>query len=391
MSPRACALAAFAVLQVGLQGAYAEAAPRNAHLDQSGDYGFVGTPAGPGQAPACLYQHVPATAAPSTPLANAVPRILYLNRNGGTYSPSNQNDSSQNQSSIPDYTTTIASWSVSDSSWNQVVDCVSELYARWNLTVVDTDPGSVAHVEVVVGGQPGDLNLPTGVGGISPFNCNVIERSIAFVFAQAYQNNLRGICEAIAHEAGHSFGLEHEFLCKDPMTYLYGCGDKTFQDSEESCGTGAAEACECGSQQQNTVTILFDHLGASEETECGPTLPCEDGYECVDGACVPQAGDGDGDGDGDTAGDGDGDGDSGGIGDGDGDGDGDSGGISGGDGGSTGDGDGNDQTEGADDTSPLVGGCGIAGSGRRSGSSILLLAFALLATAPLRRRRVRAG
>ena len=39
----------------------------------------------------------------------------------------------------------------------------------------------------------------------------------------------------MAQETGHTFGLDHAFLCADPMTYLDGCTlPKQFQDVDTS-------------------------------------------------------------------------------------------------------------------------------------------------------------
>ena len=67
-------------------------------------------------------------------------------------------------------------------------------------------------------------------------------------------------CEIAAQEIAHAYGLDHEFLCDDPMTYLSGCGRKTFQDRTVSCGEYSARACKC-SGQQNSYRALIDRLG----------------------------------------------------------------------------------------------------------------------------------
>src|SRR5258708_5901856 len=71
-------------------------------------------------------------------------------------------------------------------------------------------------------------------------------------------------CEVAAHELGHAFGLEHEFLCKDPMTYISGCGHKTFQDVAAWCGENKAKKCSDGGKQ-NTVQHLNEVLGLAKD------------------------------------------------------------------------------------------------------------------------------
>jgi hypothetical protein len=71
-------------------------------------------------------------------------------------------------------------------------------------------------------------------------------------------------CEVVAHELGHAFGLEHEYLCKDPMTYLEGCGHKTFQDVAAPCGEDEPRACS-GGGKQNSVQHLTQVLGLASD------------------------------------------------------------------------------------------------------------------------------
>ncbi len=73
----------------------------------------------------------------------------------------------------------------------------------------------------------------------------------------------------MAQETAHSFGLEHEFLCTDPMTYLQPCGPKWFQDENASCGEYSAASCDCRSSQ-NSHRIIGDHFGAGDNP--GPNL-----------------------------------------------------------------------------------------------------------------------
>lgn len=206
---------------------------------------------------------------PEGPEAQAAAHLLYMNRDGGAYTPGN-NDSRTNRSSIIQQTRSIPSWQVSDTTWAAVMSCVRAQFDAYDIDVTDVDPGSVPHIESVVAGTPGDLGLPSGVGGVSPFTstCGTIANSIVFSFAEALPQNPQIVCEVVAQEVSHSFGLDHEFLCEDPMTYLSGCGAKSFQNVFAPCGEleqrascAIAGKFDCGRDTQNSVQLLSQRLG----------------------------------------------------------------------------------------------------------------------------------
>lgn len=199
------------------------------------------------------------------------PLKIFLNRNGGTYSPG-QDNSARNTSIVPRTTSTIAPFPYNDAAWNAVAACVRDQFALYNVEIVETEPTSGRYVEHVVGGSPTDIGLPDGVGGVAPidnFNCGIIDTAINFTFAEVY-GDVQSICDTAAQEIAHSFSLDHEFFCPDPMTYLGGCGPKTFQDSNKSCGEFEPRACNCNRPSQNSVQIMLEKLGAHDGTVVEP-------------------------------------------------------------------------------------------------------------------------
>jgi MYXO-CTERM domain-containing protein len=195
--------------------------------------------------------------------AHAAPKIFFLNKNGGTYTPGN-NDARTNRSSIVGQTRSVPAWNVSASGWSQVMTCMTTMFSRWNVVITDVDPGNVPHWELVVAGRPQDIGMQAGIGGVSPFNCSTINNSIVFTFAEVYGTAYRDICETNAQEIAHSFGLDHERLCADPMTYLTGCGNKSFQNTAAPCGEYTNRPCMCGGSTQNSVALLDQRLGLYE-------------------------------------------------------------------------------------------------------------------------------
>lgn len=197
--------------------------------------------------------------------------IVYMNRVGGVFSPG-QNDAGNNRTTLAQQTVNFPAANLSESEWNQVMGCVQQQFSQFDIQVTDVDPGQVPHYESVVAGSPQLLGMPAGVGGVSPFtsNCDVIPNSVVFTFTDVLPRDPQIICEVAAQEIAHSFGLDHEFLCSDPMTYLSGCGAKSFQDVAAPCGEDQARACaqpgqyDCGYAQQNSVQLMTQRIGLNE-------------------------------------------------------------------------------------------------------------------------------
>ncbi len=200
---------------------------------------------------------------------------IFLNRNGGSYS-CGDDDSAHNLSSIVcGGGGDVGGFPGTDAQWQQVVGCVREEFSPFNLAVTDQEPASGQYIEAVVGGSPGQAGMPSGVAGVSPFFCGVIPTSIVYTFADVYQGSptfVRDVCETTAQEVAHSFGLDHELLCEDPMTYLTGCGDKSFHDQAVTCGEFQARQCSCGNATQNSVQQMLDVLGPSAADTAPPTV-----------------------------------------------------------------------------------------------------------------------
>ena len=226
----------------------------------------------------------------STELARAAGTILYMNRSGGTFTPGNE-DARSNRSSIIEQTSSVDPWNPGDATWNTVMTCVRAQFAPFDIDVTDVDPGTAPHVESVVAGSPGDIGLPNNVGGVSPFtvNCSIISNPIVFTFAAALPNDPQLVCEIVAQEVSHSFGLDHEFLCEDPMTYLTDCGAKTFQNVSSACGEYDARPCriegqfDCGTETQNSYAMLAARVGLREGGVVPPALSI---LQPLDGATV---------------------------------------------------------------------------------------------------------
>lgn len=198
--------------------------------------------------------------------------IIYLNRCAGglTLDAGWPDDNTVNRSGILSGTTNFPEYPFGDASWDQMVIETKEIFAPFNVEITDVDPSPMPHDEAVVCGS-GALAGFDGAGGVSPFTCDVIDAPITFTFPESLGNDPRTIAEVIAQEAAHAWGLEHEYKCEDPMTYLYGCGEKSFQDGDFECGEYSPRACECGGATQNAFQYITDLFGSAMPDEQEPT------------------------------------------------------------------------------------------------------------------------
>jgi len=209
-------------------------------------------------------QVLPAT---GTSAILAVSKTIYLNYNTVTLSPGN-NDSRTNRSTIAGQQTTLQGWTASATTKAATTACMKELFAPFDVTVTDVEPpSSTNYVEAIFGGSPTQLGLPNNVAGVSPFttDCSIIENSIVFTFTQVIPENARLACEIMAQEVAHSYGLDHELLASDPMTYLDFQGNRAFQNQVVSCGEFSARSCGINGSvcraNQNSVALLTERLG----------------------------------------------------------------------------------------------------------------------------------
>ena len=195
----------------------------------------------------------------------SVSHVIYLNPcmpNGCTVLPG-FDDSRTDHSSIPQSQAHLAAYPWGQDSWNSLVACVQQMYAPYDVRVTDQDPGTASHFELMVGGNSTDVGV-LGAGGVAPFipcGGELEDNVISFVFAAETQN-LDYLCWAAAQETSHVFGLDHELLATDPMTYLSPPIKKPgFQNADAKCGEDQPRECWCGGPTQNSAQYLMDTFG----------------------------------------------------------------------------------------------------------------------------------
>ena len=201
--------------------------------------------------------------------ALAQSKVIYLNHTGITLLPGDD-DSRTNRSSIVGAQASVPAWNTSATNWAATVACMTDMFSRFDVTVTDVNPGNVPHMEAVFGGSPQNVGMPSGVGGVSPFtdDCAVIENSIVFTFTNVLPQDAQSVCEVMAQEVAHSYGLDHEMLASDPMTYLNYNGNRAFKDQTVACGEYQNRPCGIGGStcraNQNSVRLLTDRLGKAD-------------------------------------------------------------------------------------------------------------------------------
>lgn len=199
----------------------------------------------------------------------APPHLLFLQRcSGGLDLTPGPDDSISNSSTIVPGPVTLAEYPFGNDSWQEVMTQARDIFAPFNIEVTDVDPGDVPHDEAVVCGDAADVGF-AGAGGVAPFSCGIIANPITFTFPVTLGDNPRLLAEVVAQEAAHAWGLDHAFLCEDPMTYLSGCGNKYFQNIDAECGEFEARPCDCDYPFQNS----YQHILAA----FGPAIPDVDG------------------------------------------------------------------------------------------------------------------
>ncbi|MDX2093394.1 MAG: hypothetical protein SFX73_36455 [Kofleriaceae bacterium] len=196
-------------------------------------------------------------------------RVIYLNRNGITVSPGT-NDARSDRTTIAKQATTFGPWTAPEDVWSKTVTCVRDMFSRWDVQITEEDPGDVAHIEAVFGGRPSQLGLTPNTAGVAPFttSCGIIENAIVFAFTDILPDDPQMTCEIISQEIAHAYGLDHEMLPADPMTYLDYDGNRTFQDVDAACGEKAERPCGINGSTcratQNSVALLTERLGARD-------------------------------------------------------------------------------------------------------------------------------
>jgi MYXO-CTERM domain-containing protein len=214
------------------------------------------------------------------PKAATVSHVIYLNncKPNGCQLKAGYDNATTNTSSVPDSNSTISAFTGSDATWQQVVQCVKQTYADFDVEIVTERPASGNYHMAIAAGTPGQVGMSNGVLGVSPFSCGYIPNAVSYTFANLIPNDVADMCWTIAQETAHSWGLDHKYDNRDPMTYLSGGPSiKRFQNEAGSCGEYNARQCQCsyqgtGNAKMNSYQVIMQTFGSSAPDTVAPTV-----------------------------------------------------------------------------------------------------------------------
>lgn len=156
-----------------------------------------------------------------------------------------------------------------DTGLKEVMDEVRLLFLDFALTFVTERPTSGDYTMVMVGGSSASSSTSGGdTAGVAPLDCdNGNLNDICFVFGDMPEiNTPRSLAQVIAHELGHTFGLEH---VQDPKGIMHPVATGTtccWVDSELS------EPSSCMRSRQDDRQILSDNVGVGEGDTISPRI-----------------------------------------------------------------------------------------------------------------------
>jgi hypothetical protein len=137
-----------------------------------------------------------------------------------------------------------------------VAGLVRYFFAPYDVeVVVERPPDTIPYTMCVVGGDVSQLNLPGGVLGVSPMDCNDSNpQNINFVFAEEMASSVV-LALTIAHEVGHAYGLVH---IDDTEAIM-----NPYQASQQAYwleGTTADDLACDGSASQDSYALLGENM-----------------------------------------------------------------------------------------------------------------------------------
>jgi len=202
------------------------------------------------------------------------PTVLYLNLEGATITKALDSNAYQNLSflcgaTIPPFDHTPYGGDRGQVA-GELVAKVAGLFRDFSVQLVIARPSAPPYEMIIIGGDCSlcGYDKQNPIGGLGPLDCDdALQGELAFVFAQTF-TQLDGLAVAIAHEAGHSFGLVHTSEPCDVMSNIY-CAGKAFLDKTVAVAPDHLGKCGQG-PTTNSWQRLRDILGAATRLDGQP-------------------------------------------------------------------------------------------------------------------------
>jgi hypothetical protein len=238
---------------------------------------------------------VPLSEIPALDSRPGAPINLYLNFVGDT----TPTWSDRTPGTTPAYDTDGDANSFSENEITDIRDIfsrVSDKFSPFNLNVTTTRPGNLAHgraMQVVIGGTGTWESSRREAAGVALVNSFLDTQfpNKAFVFPANVAYSTKDTAEAVAHEAGHGFGLNHqsEFDAAGNLVNEYFHGDAatapimgfSFDASRGLWWRGKSSS---SFVVQDDIATIASHVGFAADdypgnpTKGPPLVPTEDGF-----------------------------------------------------------------------------------------------------------------
>ena len=199
-------------------------------------------------------------------VAAASPDIIYINAcPEGCTIAAGADDAINRKSSVIPHTYTFPAFAYSADVLNSAAACARATLAPFNIHVVLNDPG-VARREVILSTDGQGIGVSAGVPEIVPFSGQPEPNTLAFVFGNAWQGDVDGICWSMATVVGNLYGLDQVTNCPDIMSFSL-CGEKSFTNVDATCDGsvwGTPGHCFSGNTTQNSFQILLNETGTPD-------------------------------------------------------------------------------------------------------------------------------